>query len=724
MHRLVALAVVGSLLHGCGSPASGGRAGGDGASLPPGAGTTGPTVPPEQGAGGDAQPDAPAAAVGHLAPIPGAIPVALVPVEAPANAAARVTCRAPAIAALPGSSGLASTLALCVGDLCWENYPQGASLVSVAAAADGSLYAVSYDNAILRRDAAGWGPMCPPADSANVRWNGVAANGPDDVWVVGYRQSGAFEEVVYRWDGRRWLRPELSTVAWPIIDGGAGSDILVSASLPSTRRTFLGDADPAVYRWDGTSLVAERLEGLLILHWLSIRGTEAWITGPAATSLASPATSAALHRTEAGWSAVAAPAGVDLATIAADPAGGAFAGGASGRVGTLTRCERDACRVVYQGSGDWQSVRGVVDDGVVLDSGLYGPGGFSPLPLPPNAAWCGLGSHRVAVDGELYSSCGPEIDRLAPAGWTPELQLSRHTAAAIGGGGASDLLVGGDGLVHFDGSSWTSLIERATYTKYGYMFSVHGFEWIRGAGSEDQILADMAASGSVSMMRWDGSSVAPLASSTGARFFPGADGSVALATAATPDRWDVQRREPGEWGIPVSFPIPTGKPPLSVWIAPSGEIWAAAAWSSGTCTSASSLFHVVGGVAAEIPLGDWRVSGAVGDGDGGAWAWGSSSGCGGRNPIRTPGRVLQVTREGAIEDTGLQGAWSFVLTPAGDAFLSGPQGTWRHRAADPVRAWELVSSWTGGLAALPDGSVWAGRANGMGGAALLRYRAR
>ncbi|WP_242336690.1 hypothetical protein [Anaeromyxobacter sp. SG66] len=625
---------------------------------------------------------------------------------------------------MPRSSGLASTFALCAGDLCWENYPQGALLVSVAAGADGSLYAVSYDNAILRRDAAGWGPICPPADSANVRWTGIAANGPDDVWVVGYRQSRAFEEVVYRWDGRRWLRPELATVAWPVIDGGAGSDILVSASLPSARRTSLGYADPAVYRWDGTALVAERLESMLYFGGLSVRGTEAWITGSVGTTLASPTTSAALHRSEAGWSTVAAPPGVYLAGIAADPAGGAFAGGESGGVGTLTRCERDGCRVVYQGSGDWLSVRGVLEDRVVLDSGTYGPNGFSPLPLPPNAAWCGLGSYRVAADGRLYSSCGPEIDRLATAGWTTELSLSRHSTAAIGGGGASDLLVGGNGLAHFDGSSWTSLIEPTTYEKYGYMFFDHAFDWIRGAAPDDQLLADISAAGVLSLVGWDGSSVAPLAFPASAQLLPGADGSLALATAAAPDRWDVQRRQPGEWGAPVSLPIPTGRPPTDVWIAPSGEIWAAAAWSTGGCTSASSLFQVVGGVAREISLGDWRVSGVVGDGAGGAWAWGRTSGCGGRDPVLTPGRVVRVARDGAIEDSGMQGAWYFVLTPAGDAFLSGAHGTWRHRAADAAHAWELVSTWYGGLAALPDGSVWAGRGNGMSGTALLRYRAR
>jgi hypothetical protein len=123
--------------------------------------------------------------------------------------------------------------------------PDIGPLTAVGVAAGSQVWALSGSTSdVLHYNGATWSVVPTNAPDGS-RLNGLAAVGPNDVWIVGSRPGGALIE---RWNGLAW-----QTIEAPGTAGGNASLAAVSGSSATNVWAVGSDGEGAlVYTWDGT----------------------------------------------------------------------------------------------------------------------------------------------------------------------------------------------------------------------------------------------------------------------------------------------------------------------------------------------------------------------------------------------------------------------------------------------------------------------------------------
>jgi hypothetical protein len=171
---------------------------------------------------------------------------------------------------------------------CWPaTFPSGQTIRAVAPAGAGGLWAVGLPGVVLRRAAdGGWSASCL---AAPVALAAVWATTDRDAWAAG-------EQSVFRWDGAAWTR-----VALPLTVNGAFASIWAS----SPDDVWLVAEDVAVH-WDGRGFTGHTLATVRSLGFPFGAFREVWGTAPGDVWIA--ADRGTLHWDgTAWWGSLAAP---------------------------------------------------------------------------------------------------------------------------------------------------------------------------------------------------------------------------------------------------------------------------------------------------------------------------------------------------------------------------------------------------------------------------------
>jgi hypothetical protein len=546
---------------------------------------------------------------------------------------------------------------ICTADhWCWENpLPQGNQLQALWPVADDELWAAGAYGTILRWKGGTWSSTNTIDASVTIEalWGSAAS----DVWAVGWREIGVFpgESVILHWDGARW-----SPAAHPKIDrvhavfGTGPADVL---ALPDDSSHFL--------RWDGAS-------------WKQIYPspgafTGLWAAGPGdywAVGL-----NGRIHHWDGqAWLGVDSPVFTNLRAVWGAGSKDVWA---VGDVGVILH---------YDGVKWTQAANHIVPGNL---HAVWGSG--------PRDVWA-VGNDGVLdtkgtvvhFDGDAWSVAS------APAGTGLFAVRGRRAGLAWAVGRAGRIL-------RWDGGAWSSL-SRGTTAPIMYT--------ITGSGPRDVWI------GGQTLLHWDGTGFTETTQ--------GSEGSGHLFSLGRDDVWAasiqaVRHFDGNGWSSP---PFPSADYPTFVWGAARDDVWAAGgvaglfhydgrAWAPKTVGTGETIVQLGGNdgrdvwaVGDRMPSGLYHFDGAAwtmfdsglsrrvawvsGAGRGEAWAVGEQGG----SAFFSGGRWTPVPT-----GTGQDLSQVFVVDP-GDSWAAGSLGTILHHDGS---AWKASASGTG----LFLGGIWA-----------------
>ena len=163
----------------------------------------------------------------------------------------------------------------------WKQLPQpehsSHNLLAVKAISKDDIWAAGTD--VLHWDGHEWHIVTTPAGELGGYFDGIAATGPDDVWITG---NDGNEAVAVHWDGRTWSggnTPRLTDGPFPHDMEAAGPH---SAWIAGEYSDDPSRSLPMLLRWDGRDwrLVANPVEGRSArLQGLTVADGTLWAVG-------------------------------------------------------------------------------------------------------------------------------------------------------------------------------------------------------------------------------------------------------------------------------------------------------------------------------------------------------------------------------------------------------------------------------------------------------------